>query len=100
MVTDSVNRRAQRPALTIVVRVDDGDWFFGSHLNNKLAHFELLFRSQTQRGRCVRAHGSVDVEPRIHDAHLDEIVDPLFGHKIVDVCLAHAGADADQQFVV
>src|SRR3989442_1333771 len=37
------------------------------------------------------------MEPHVMDAHLDETPQPRFGHQLVDVALAHAGGDANQQ---
>ena len=50
--------------------------------------------------RGVRPHRAIDVKPRVHHAHVDQPIDPLLVDQIVDVRLAHAGADAGEDLVL
>ena len=99
MVTDPVCRRTQRLTFAIVISIDDDDWFFCPHIDDKLPGFALLFRRQTQFGLRIRPHRAVDVKPRVQHAHFDQAVDPLFRQQMINVTFGETCANACHNIV-
>ena len=78
VVRETSRRRANRIAVSVIIGIDDDDWFFGSHVDDELSSLALLLGRQRQVFARVRTHRSINVKPAVHYAHLDEAVDPRF----------------------
>ena len=96
VMADAGRHRAQRLAAIVPVGVDDGDRQPRAHLDDEAADREHLFRPERQLRVGLRSDDAVGVEPDVVHAHRDQPAQPGFGHQ-VDVGLADAGGDADQQ---
>ena len=96
VMADAGRHRAERLALIVPVRVDDGDRQPRPHLHDEAADGEHLLGPQRQLRVRLRADHAVGVEPDVVDAHLDQPAQPGFGHEL-DVGLADARGDADEQ---
>ena len=95
-MADAGGHRAERLALVVPVRIDDRDGQLRAHLDDEAADAQHLFRRQRQLPARLRPDHAVGVEPGVVDAHVDQTPQPGLGHKI-DVGLADAGGDADDQ---
>ena len=98
VMADAGRHRAQRLAAVVPVGIDDGNRQPGAHLHDEAAHRQHLFRPERELRIGVRADDAVGVEPDVVHAHRDQPAQPGFGHQI-DVGLADAGGDADEQAV-
>lgn len=100
VVREAGHGGAEGLALSVVVGIDDDDWFVDARVDDELAHAAEFFGGEGEFGRAFGSNHAVDVEPAVHDSHGDEFVDPGIAEEVIDIGFADAGADAGHDFVV
>lgn len=93
---DTRGRWAEGLPSVVEIGIDKDDRLLHPHIDHEPPDPLLIGLGETQFGIGIGPHGPVNMEPGVEDPHLNQAINPFFGHQIFEIGLADARADAGE----